>query len=70
MDADFRNDALGKQLARASKRGARFALILGEEELALDVVAIKDMVTGTQRSVPTSQIAMLLAGNIESRLKS
>lgn len=69
VDADFRNDAFGKQLARASKRGARFALILGEEELALDAVTVKDMVTGTQRSIPTSQVPALLVGNSESRFE-
>ncbi|MCX6063783.1 MAG: histidine--tRNA ligase [Caldiserica bacterium] len=34
LDVDVRQDGFGKQLARASKRGARIALILGEDEIA------------------------------------
>jgi histidyl-tRNA synthetase len=43
---------LGKQLQYAAKIGARFAAIMGSSELVRGEIAIKDLASGEQRSVP------------------
>jgi histidyl-tRNA synthetase len=49
--------ALGKQLAYASTVGARFAAILGSNELAAGTVAIKDLTTGVQTTMAVDRVA-------------
>jgi histidyl-tRNA synthetase len=48
---------VGKKLKRANKLGARFALIVGETELQQNSVTLKDLTSGTQTLVPSSQLA-------------
>ncbi|MEK9499333.1 histidine--tRNA ligase [Photorhabdus sp. P32] len=50
-----------KQLGRADKQGAKIALILGEDEVRSGQVAIKDLRTGEQQTLPQSEIAVRLA---------
>ncbi|MCW7763630.1 histidine--tRNA ligase [Photorhabdus luminescens] len=50
-----------KQLGRADKQGAKIALILGEDEARSGQVAIKDLRTGEQQTLPQSEIAVRLA---------
>jgi histidyl-tRNA synthetase len=45
------------QLRYADRVGARFALILGEGEIAAGVVTVRDMKTGAQSEVPRAEIA-------------
>ncbi|NDK98831.1 histidine--tRNA ligase [Photorhabdus bodei] len=49
-----------KQLGRADKQGAKIALILGEDEVRSGQVAIKDLRTGEQQTLPQSEIAVRL----------
>lgn len=49
--------ALGKQLAYASTVGARFAAILGSNELAAGTLAIKDLATGVQTTLAVDRVA-------------
>ncbi|MCA6223087.1 histidine--tRNA ligase [Photorhabdus antumapuensis] len=49
-----------KQLGRADKQGAKIALILGEDEVRSGQVAIKDLRTGEQQTLPRSEIAARL----------
>ncbi len=58
-DESFR---LKKSLETASKLGARFALIVGENEVQGGTFALKHLGTGQQQSVPRSE----LAGRIQS----
>ncbi|HEY6939351.1 MAG TPA: histidine--tRNA ligase, partial [Terriglobales bacterium] len=58
-DESFR---LKKSLETASKLGARFALIVGENEVQSSVFALKHLASGQQQSVPRSELA--------SRIKS
>lgn len=51
---------LGAQLRRADRLGARYAVILGEEELRSGRVQLKALSTGEQRSVAEAQLAALL----------
>jgi histidyl-tRNA synthetase len=65
-DADLRvdlyteADKLGKQFKYASSRGIPFVAVLGEDERARGLVALKDMTTGEQKTVARDQIAATL----------
>lgn len=48
-DMDLNGRAFKKQFEQANKSGARFAFILGEEELKNGNVSVKNMATGEQR---------------------
>jgi histidyl-tRNA synthetase len=47
---------LGKELERANKLGAQYAVILGADELARGDVLLKDMTAGHQRAVPLTKL--------------
>jgi histidyl-tRNA synthetase len=48
-------------LTRASKIGARFAVIIGDDELARGVVQLRDLNQKTQREVAASEAARAIA---------
>ncbi len=58
-DMDFGTRAFKKQFEQANKLGARYALILGDEEIKNGTVAVKDMQSGEQRAVPIDQVKSL-----------
>ncbi len=62
LDLDARQDAFGKQLARASKRGARMALIIGEDEIMAGTCTVKDLASGSQSTVSLAAVPDCLAG--------
>jgi histidyl-tRNA synthetase len=47
---------LKKRMERAARAGARFAVILGDEELAASRVAVKDMSSGTQLLIDREEL--------------
>lgn len=49
--------SLKSQLRQANKRGARFALIVGGDELARGEVQLKDLAPGTQEAVPLATVS-------------
>ena len=49
-----------KRLARADTSGARFAIILGDEELERREAAVKDLGTGQQEHLPLDRLALQL----------
>jgi histidyl-tRNA synthetase len=53
-DVDTRGASLKSQLRRANTLGARFVLILGETELAENVVQVKDLLAHTQERMTWS----------------
>jgi histidyl-tRNA synthetase len=61
---EFDQRRLDRQLGTAGKLGARYTIIIGEDEIAKDVVKMKDMGSGEQCEVPTGQVEAYL----ESRL--
>ncbi|MHB8071450.1 MAG: histidine--tRNA ligase [Candidatus Cryosericum sp.] len=67
VDIDVRQDGFGKQLARASKRGAHMALILGDDELASKTVTVKDLTSGSQSTIPTADVTSFLTRAIETQ---
>jgi histidyl-tRNA synthetase len=50
----------------ANKLGARFALIVGEDELAAGRFALKNMSTGEQQSVAPEEIGDRITENMRS----
>jgi histidyl-tRNA synthetase len=56
---------LGKQLKYASKAGIRFAVIVGENEVAKAVVMVKDLAKEEQFEVPRAELIKALRVEIE-----
>ncbi|MFZ1628706.1 MAG: His/Gly/Thr/Pro-type tRNA ligase C-terminal domain-containing protein, partial [Anaerolineae bacterium] len=49
-------DSLKAQLKQADRARARFALILGDDELAAASVTVRDLTSSQQVSVPRSEV--------------
>ena len=56
VDLAFGDRALKGAMKAADRSGARWAIIVGEKELADGRVQIKDMVDGEQRSIPVEDV--------------
>ncbi len=54
-DKDYLNRSLKAQMKYAGKAGARYVVIIGDEELQRGVVQVRDMSTGTQEAVITEE---------------
>jgi histidyl-tRNA synthetase len=50
-DLDYADRSAKGQFKQADRAGARYALVIGDEELASGVCSLRDMATGEQRSV-------------------
>ena len=55
-DMDFGKRAFKKQFEQANKVGARYALIIGDEEFSNGTVSVKNMTTGEQVVVPLAGV--------------
>ncbi|MHB0978521.1 MAG: histidine--tRNA ligase [Thermoleophilia bacterium] len=55
-DLDYAGRSPKGQMKQAGRSGARFALILGEEELARDSVTLKDLGVGEERVLPRNEV--------------
>lgn len=53
-------DKIGKQFKYASERGIPFVVVIGDEERTRGEVSVKDMRSGTQRSVKRTELAQVL----------
>ena len=59
-----RSGNLKKRLNRANKAGARFAVIIGDNELAAGVVMLKDLDTGDQSEVSFDKLATTIKAGL------
>lgn len=63
-DIRAEGDLLGRdtraQLKHADRTGARFALVLGDDELAAGTVTVREMQSGDQAAVPRTQVVSTL----------
>ncbi|HUF73025.1 MAG TPA: histidine--tRNA ligase [Gammaproteobacteria bacterium] len=60
------SSSLKTQLKRADKSGSRFAVILGDEEIAAGRISLKDLRGGGgQQSLKESELAVTLSGSLE-----
>jgi histidyl-tRNA synthetase len=55
-DMSFTGGSMKSQMGKADKSGARFALIVGEEEVKNNCIAVKDMQASTQETVALADI--------------
>jgi histidyl-tRNA synthetase len=60
-------DKLGKQFKYASSRQAPFVAIVGDDERARGEVAVKDLRSGEQTSMPRDQVAAVVLAGRERR---
>ena len=51
-----RADKLAKQFKYADRNGIKIVLVLGPDELAHDLVTVKDLSSGEQQNVPRTQL--------------
>ena len=56
VDMCFEEAKLGNMFKRAERKGARFAVIIGENEVNNQEVIIKNLATTEQKSVPVSEL--------------
>ena len=54
---DFGKKSMKAQMKAASKSGAKFALIVGEDEVASSTVTVKNLETSAQVTVPLQEVA-------------
>ena len=52
------------QMKRADRAGSRFVLVIGENELAKDVVALRDMQESQQEEVPWDNVGDYLKSRL------
>jgi len=53
-DLDFGGRGMRAQFKQADRLGASYAVILGEDELAQDVLTVRDMASGEEQKVPAA----------------
>ena len=53
---------VGQRLKRADRLNARYAVLVGEDELAKGTVQLRDLGSGEQREMPRGELAARLAG--------
>jgi len=58
-DMAFRGN-MKKRIAKADAQGARYAVILGDDELARGEASVKDLAAGTQEALPLAGLALVL----------
>jgi histidyl-tRNA synthetase len=64
VESSFGEKSLRGALRLANRLGARYVLILGEEELAKKKALLKKMATGKQEEVPLSRIVKEISGKV------
>ena len=60
---DLKGRSLKAQMKEADRQNARYAVIVGKDELAAGAAQVKNMETGEQASVPFDALADALAGD-------
>ena len=60
VEQDYRGN-MKRRMQRANKLGARFAVILGDDELAKGVAQVKDLDTQAQHEVALDKLGETLA---------
>jgi histidyl-tRNA synthetase len=61
-DLDYADRSAKGQFKQADRVGARFAVIIGDEELAVEVCSLRDMASGEQRTVSVMDVPEELLG--------
>jgi len=64
-DVDLMRRTMSKNLKYASSVGARFAVIVGKEEMSKRSVTLRDMKSGKQELVLADEVGSAIAGSLE-----
>jgi histidyl-tRNA synthetase len=64
VELDYMDRSPKGQMKQAGRSGARYALIVGEKELAERTVIVRDLTTGEEQAVPLAQVAGLVGDGI------
>jgi histidyl-tRNA synthetase len=67
-DIDYRGGSVKSQLRRADKVAARFALIVGDDELARGAAALRDLVGKSQREVALADVVATVRAAAEGKV--
>ena len=59
-DLDFASRSAKGQMTQAGRSGARYALIVGEQEIADETITVRDMHNGQESTFPRREIASLV----------
>ncbi len=59
-EVDLRGTSLKSQMKAAARRGYRFVLILGDDEVRSEAVTLRDMESGEQKTLAQKEIAKVL----------
>jgi histidyl-tRNA synthetase len=52
--------AFGKQFKAADRRGAKYCIVLAEQEMKNGTASVKELATGEQREIPRAELAARL----------
>jgi histidyl-tRNA synthetase len=64
LEMDFTGKNLKKQMINANKSGARYAVIIGSDEMLTGSMTLKDMVSGEQKGVDAEDLVAVLSGDL------
>ncbi|MBH0774943.1 histidine--tRNA ligase [Nocardia bovistercoris] len=64
VDLAYGGRGIKGAMKAADRSGAKFALVLGDRDLAENTVGLKDMATGDQRQVPLDEVAAILVADL------
>jgi len=68
VDCPLKLQGFGKQFKEANRKGARFGLIYGEDELAAGKVKVRDFASGAEKDFDRDDLAERIAGVFDSGL--
>jgi histidyl-tRNA synthetase len=68
VDLDYMERSAKGQMKQAGRTGARYAVIIGEEEMASDTVTVRDLATGVENKLSRSEAVALVATASEARV--
>lgn len=64
VEVDLMDRSFGSQMKQADRISARFAMILGDEELAGNFVTLRDMTAGTESRIPRDRLSAEFAAQL------
>ena len=65
VENDLRGQSLKSQMRRSDSLGSRFALVLGESEVAAGTVQVKDLRASTQTELPAGEVAAAIKAALQ-----
>jgi histidyl-tRNA synthetase len=66
-ETDYDRGSLKSQMRKADKLGARFTVIIGDDELATHTAVVRDMATKAQHDVALAQLPQFLSDRLGAR---